>query len=35
LDTADIRLFSPQTYHQRYGGSGVIDGDGVLIKLPK
>jgi hypothetical protein len=28
-------LFSPQTYHQRYGGSGVIDGDGVLIKLPK
>ena len=33
LDTADIRLFSPQTYHQLYGGSSTIDGDKVVMKL--
>lgn len=35
LETADIRLFSPQTYHQIYGGSSDIDGDRVLMKLPQ
>ena len=33
LTTADIRLFSPQTYHQLYGGSSTIDGDKVIMKL--
>ena len=33
LETADIRLFSPQTYHQLYGGSSVIDGDRVIMHL--
>ena len=35
LDTADIRLFSPQTYHQLYGGSSYLDGDSVVMKLTK
>ena len=35
LDTADIRLFSPQTYHQLYGGSSKLDGDHVLMQLMK
>ena len=33
LETADIRLFSPQTYHQLYGGSSVIDGYRVIMHL--
>jgi hypothetical protein len=33
LDTADIRLFSPQTYHQLYGGQSTIDGDRVIMYL--
>ena len=33
LDTADICLFSPQTYHQLYGGSSTIDGNKVVMKL--
>ena len=35
LETADIRLFSPQTYHQLYGGSSHLDGESVLMKLMK
>ena len=35
LPTADIRLLSPQTYHQLYGGSSEIDGKAVLMSLPK
>ena len=35
LVTADIRLFSPQTYHQLYGGRSEIDGNKVLMKLQK
>ena len=35
LVTADIRLLSPQTYHQLYGGSSEIDGKAVLMSLPK
>ena len=33
LPTADIRLFSPQTYHQLHGGSSEIDGDRTIIHL--
>ena len=33
LDTADIRLFSPQTYHQLYGGEDEIDGERVIMHL--
>ena len=35
LPSAEIRLFSPQTYHQLYGGSSEIDGDHVTMFLPK
>ena len=35
LETAEIRLFSPQAYHQRWGGSSTIDGDEVVMHLPK
>ena len=35
LKTADIRLFSPQTYHQIYGGKSELDGDKVTMKLKK
>ena len=33
LDTADIHLFSSQTYHQLYGGSSTSDGDKVVMRL--
>ncbi len=33
LPTADIRLFSPQTYHQTHGGRSEIDADQVIMKL--
>jgi len=33
LATADIRLFSPQTHHQLYGGSSTVDGDKVIMNL--
>ncbi|KAL7465136.1 hypothetical protein ACHAXS_005462, partial [Conticribra weissflogii] len=33
LPTADIRLFSPQTYHQMHGGRSEIDADQVIMKL--
>ena len=33
LESADIRLFSPQTYHQLYGGTSHIDGNSVLMEL--
>ena len=35
LDKADIRLFSPQTYHQLYGGRSTLDGDKVKMHLMK
>lgn len=35
LESADIRLFSPQTYHQLYGGESRINGDRVLMELQK
>ena len=33
LETADIRLFSPQTYHQVYGESSDINGNCVIMHL--
>lgn len=33
LPTADIRLFSPQTYHRRFGGYSKVDADGVTMFL--
>ena len=35
LKTADIRLFSPQTYHQLYHGRSSLDGDHVVMHLKK
>lgn len=35
LESADIRLFSPQTYHQLYGGDSILNGDRVLMQLRK
>ena len=34
LPTADIRLLSPQAYHQMYGGESRVDGNNVLMSLP-
>ena len=33
LPSADISCFSPQTYHQLYGGSSELDGDKVVMHL--
>ena len=33
LPSTDIRLFSPQTYHQLYGGHSSLDGDKVVMHL--
>eukprot|EP01082_Thalassiosira_pseudonana_P013456 g11528.t1 g11528 contig6:4959-5528(-) len=33
LPSAEIRLFSPRTYHQRFGGSSIVHGDGVTMHL--
>ena len=33
LPATDIRLFSPQTYHQIYGGNSTVDGDKVTMQL--
>ena len=33
LPTTDVRLFSPQTYHQMHGGYSRINGDCVKINL--
>ena len=35
LPSADIRLFSPQTYHQLYGGTSELTGDNITMLLPK
>ena len=35
LPATDIRLFSPQCYHQHYGGFSILDGDSFDIHLPK
>ena len=33
LPSTDIRLFSPQTYHQLHGGHSTVDGDKVIMHL--
>jgi hypothetical protein len=33
LPTTDVRLFSPQIYHQLHGGSSTIDGANVCMRL--
>ena len=33
LPTTDVRLFSPQIYHQLHGGHSIVDGDKVVLKL--
>ena len=33
LESADIRLMSPQSYHQAYGGSTYLDGDRAIMHL--
>lgn len=35
LPSAEIRLFSPQTYHQRYGGSSTVTAKEALLHLPQ
>ena len=35
LPSADIRLFSPQTYHQMHGGHSIVDADHVEMILKK
>jgi hypothetical protein len=33
LPTTDVRLFSPQIYHQLHGGDSVVNGDEVVMKF--
>ncbi len=33
LPSTDIRLFSPQVYHQIYGGHSVVNGDEVIMRV--
>ena len=33
LPTTDIRLMSPQAYHQLYGGESTLNGDRVIMDL--
>ncbi len=35
LPTTDIRLISPQAYHQQYGGHSIITGDAFELHLAK
>jgi hypothetical protein len=35
LPTANVRLFSPQIYHQLHGGHSVVNGDEVVMKFCK
>ena len=35
LPTADVRLFSPQTFHTLYGGSSTVEGDRVNMRVAK
>jgi hypothetical protein len=35
LPTADVRLFSPQIYHQLHGGHSVVNCDEVVMKFCK
>jgi hypothetical protein len=33
LPSTDIRLFSPQVYHQIYGGHSVVNGNEVVMRV--
>ena len=33
LPTTDVRLFSPQVYHQIYGGDSIVNGDKVVMRI--
>ena len=33
LPSTDIRLFSPQVYHQIYGGQSMVNGDEVVMRV--
>ncbi len=35
IPTTDVRLFSPQIYHQLHGGHSVVNGDKVVMKFCK
>lgn len=35
LPTADIRLLSPQSYHQRWGGSSTVGAKTITMSLPR
>jgi hypothetical protein len=35
LPLTDVRLFSPQVYHQLHGGHSVVNGDKVVMKFHK
>ncbi len=35
LPTTDVRLFSPQIYHQLHGGHSVVNGNEVVMKFCK
>jgi hypothetical protein len=35
LPTTDVRLFSPQIYHQLHGGHSMVNGDEVVMKFCK
>ncbi len=35
LPTTDVRLFSPQTYHQMHGGKSTSNGNTVTMSLPR
>ena len=33
LPLTDVRLFSPQVYHQIYGSHSIVNGDEVIIRI--
>ena len=33
LPSTDVRLFSPQVYHQIYGGHSIVNGDEVIMRV--
>ena len=33
LPSTDVRLFSPQVYHQLYGGDSIVNGDKVVMRI--
>ena len=33
LPSTDVQLFSPQVYHQIYGGHSIVNGDEVIMRI--